>query len=335
MILIDAIYINNSGGKVLLDYLIAELEKTDKQVFYLLDFRIQDESIKIKSTNKVIYSQASLMKRRSFYKENKNKFSTILCFGNLPPNIKTSAKVYTYFHQLLFLDLPKEMPFVQKKIYYIKTQILNNFKKNTDYWVVQTDLVKERLSQKYKISENTILTLPFYPPFDSQAILPKKEHQYIYISNVSQHKNHGRLMEAFSRFYDLHKKGKLILTIPDEAEGMLNIINTKRNQGYPIENIGFVERESLQKLYAESEYLIFPSLTESFGLGLVEAIENRCKIISSDLPYTYAVCKPSLVFDPLDVNSITEALSLSLQKNTINSESKVTNEINNLISCLF
>ena len=30
MILVDALYINSGGGKVLLDYLIQELEKTDK-----------------------------------------------------------------------------------------------------------------------------------------------------------------------------------------------------------------------------------------------------------------------------------------------------------------
>lgn len=334
MILLDAIYINNSGGKVLLDYLITELEKTDKDVFYLLDERIKEEKFQPKSTNKVIYLPASLLKRRKFYKENKDTFSKIFCFGNLPPNIRTSAKVYTYFHQLLFLDLPKEMPFVQKKIYYIKTRILNAFKRNTDYWMVQTDLVKEKLSKKYNIPDNKVLRVPFYPPFNSQVDLPKKEHQYIYVSNVTVHKNHGRLIEAFVKFYDLHKKGNLILTIPSEAQEMLNIINIKKNEGYPIENIGFVERENLQKLYTESEYHIFPSLTESFGLGIVEAIENNCKIIASDLPYTYAVCKPSLVFDPLNVNSITEALSLSLQKNTINSESKVGNEINNLISYL-
>ncbi|GAA5086411.1 hypothetical protein GCM10023210_08220 [Chryseobacterium ginsengisoli] len=334
MILIDAIYINNSGGKVLLDYLITELEKTDKEIFYLLDIRIKNEGLTIKPTNKLVYLQSSLLKRRSFYKENKDNFSSILCFGNLPPNIRTSAKVYTYFHQLLFLDLPKEMSFINKKIYYIKTRILNNLKKNTDYWIVQTDLVKEKLSRKYKISENSILTLPFYPPFDSYIDVPKKEHQYIYVSNVTVHKNHGRLIEGFIKFYNLHKKGKLILTIPSEATEILNIINAKQKEGYPIENIGFVERENLQKLYAESEYHIFPSLTESFGLGIVEAIENNCKIIASDLPYTYAVCKPSLVFDPLDINSITDALSLSLQKNANSSESKVDNEINNLISHL-
>lgn len=334
MILIDALYINNSGGKVLLDYLIEELEKTDKEVFYLLDERIKKEKLQLKK-NKVIYLKASLIKRRNFYKENKNKFSSILCFGNLPPNIKTSAKVYTYFHQLLFLDLPKEMSFISKKIYYIKTRFLNAFKKNTDYWLVQTELVKEKLSKKYGIQGSNILVIPFYPPFTSEVKTNiRKEHQYIYVSNVSKHKNHLRLIEAFAKFYDKHKKGKLILTIPDDASEILNSINEKVNQGYPVENIGFVDRNSLCQLYTESEYHIFPSLTESFGLGLVEAIENGCKIIGADLPYTYAVCKPSLVFNPLEVDSITEALSLSLQKNTINSESKVKNEINALISLL-
>lgn len=335
MILIDALYINNSGGKVLLDYLIEELEKTSKEIFYLLDERIQNENHSLKLKNKVTYLQASLFKRRKFYRENKNKFSAILCFGNLPPNIRTSAKVYTYFHQLLFLELPKEIPFISKKIYYIKTRVLNAFRKNTDYWIVQTDLVKEKLSKKYDIRENNILVMPFYPPFGMQINQNiRKEHQYIYVSNVTRHKNHLRLMDAFTKFYDQHKKGKLILTIPDHAADILDLINIKKDKGYPIENIGFIDRNALRKLYTESEYHIYPSLTESFGLGLVEAIENGCKVIGADLPYTYAVCKPSFVFNPLEVDSITEALSLSLQKNTINSESKVTNKIDTLISLL-
>ena len=47
MLLIDAIYINTGGGKILLDYLIEELEKTDKQIFYLLDKRIQKENLQM------------------------------------------------------------------------------------------------------------------------------------------------------------------------------------------------------------------------------------------------------------------------------------------------
>ena len=96
MILVDALYINSGGGKVLLDYLIQELEKTDKKIYYLLDNRIKDNIQQIKDTNKVLYLPASFNKRHLFYKENKNLFSTVLCFGNLPPNIKIKNATVLY-----------------------------------------------------------------------------------------------------------------------------------------------------------------------------------------------------------------------------------------------
>ncbi|KQT24066.1 hypothetical protein ASG22_08580 [Chryseobacterium sp. Leaf405] len=335
MILLDAIYINNSGGKVLLDYLISELEKTDKEVFYLLDIRIKHEGLKIKSTNEIIYLQSSLIKRRNFYKKNKTKFSTILCFGNLPPNIKTSAKVYTYFHQLLFLDLPKDISFVKKKIYYIKTRILNNFKKNTDYWIVQTGLVKEKLSQKYNIPESIILELPFYPPFkDTQTVVQREKHTYVFVSNAAHHKNHIKLIDAFCKFYDISKKGELIITVSETFTELYQMITEKQNLGYPIKNLGFINRNELKEIYLSHEYLIFPSLAESFGLGLVEAIDNGCKVIGADLPYTYEVCDPSIIFNPNEEQSIIDALLLSLKSNIKPSTKRITNNIKQFITLL-
>mgnify|MGYP003434825814 CR=1 FL=1 len=333
MILVDALYINSGGGKVLLDYLIQELEKTDKKIYYLLDNRIKDNIQQIKDTNKVLYLPASFNKRHLFYKENKNLFSTVLCFGNLPPNIRLKAKVYTYFHQLLFLKIAGDLSAKQKVLYWLKTKILNHLKKNTDYWLVQSSLVKNGLVKKYGIASDKILELPFYPPFDNPVSSQKFPNSYLYVSNANPHKNHGRLIEAFSKFYEKHNKGVLTLTVSDDFTELVNLIQTKQKKGIPIKNIGFVPRQNLQKLYAESEFLIFPSLTESFGLGLVEAIESNCKVIGADLPYTYAVCEPSLSFNPWQTESIIEALSLSLQTNEI-TKSKVKNEISTLINLL-
>ena len=36
MVLVDAIYVNNSGGLVLLKYLIEELEASELDIFYIL-----------------------------------------------------------------------------------------------------------------------------------------------------------------------------------------------------------------------------------------------------------------------------------------------------------
>lgn len=335
MILIDALYINDGGGKVLLEYLIEELKNSEKEVFYLLDQRMEQNDLHLEIGNQVLFETASLSRRKKFYIKNKSKFSTIFCFGNLPPNVRIDSKVYTYFHQLLFLKVPREMPFHKKGIYYLKTQILNHYKRNTDFWLVQTNLVKESLSNKYFIKTERIMTLPFFPP------LPKRdenfvriENQYLYVSNAPQHKNHLRLIEAFCCFYDEYQTGNLVLTVSDNFPIIKQLIKEKQIQNYPIQNIGFVNRCQLQKHYQQSRYVVYPSLTESFGLGLVEAIENGCKIIAADLPYTYAVCEPSMVFDPHNEKSIKRALISSIQSELKPSISKVRNEIKAIISLL-
>ena len=55
MILVDAIYINNSGGKILLDYLIINLEKSNTKILYLLDTRVINKIPSIMSSNDVIF----------------------------------------------------------------------------------------------------------------------------------------------------------------------------------------------------------------------------------------------------------------------------------------
>ncbi len=42
MILLDAVYINDSGGLVLLNYLIRIVQERKLNIFYLLDSRTQD-----------------------------------------------------------------------------------------------------------------------------------------------------------------------------------------------------------------------------------------------------------------------------------------------------
>lgn len=336
MILVDALYINKEGGKVLLDYLMEELNKTDLQITYLLDERIKNSYILPKKNDRLIIMPASFLKRRTFYKENKNGFSSILCFGNLPPNIKTSATVFTYFHQLLFLTLTDNIKGIRRLLYYLKMNILRSLANNTDYWLVQTALTGDRLSAKYKQDKSKIMVLPFYPPMGKEVIEKKarKKHSFVYVSSGEKHKNQINLITAFCNFFLRHKIGNLMLTISEEYVEERQLINDAIKQGIPILNLGFVERNRLKEIYSETEYLIFPSLMESFGLGIVEAIGEGCKVIGADLPYMHAVCKPSLTFDPTNIAEIENSFSRAVFEETRISESLVENKINSLINLL-
>lgn len=334
MILIDAIYINNSGGKVLLDYLIECLEKEDCTVFYLFDKRIENNHPQIKITNKVQFLEAGLWNRYIFYKANKFNFTKVLCFGNLPPSIKLAIPVYTYFHQPLFIKIPNNVTIINKLKIWLKTAILNILKTHTDYWIVQSENVKNGLVKKYSLKHSSVIVIPFYPPLINSGNFIRKKNSFAYISNGGIHKNHIKLIEAFRIFYDKFHIGELQLTISDDFPELIETMEILQKKEYPIINYGFIKRDDLAKIYATSEFLIFPSLAESFGLGIVEAIDKGCKVIGSNLPYMHAVCKPSIVFNPVIVEDICYALEKAVTEDISESEKIVFNEIDNLIKLL-
>lgn len=75
-----------------------------------------------------------------------------------------------------------------------------------------------------------------------------------------------------------------------------------------INNHGFIPMEELASLYMHCKATVYLSYNESFGLGLVEAMEAGCEVIASDRPFVYAICSPSIVFEPSSPSSIAEAI---------------------------
>ena len=231
MLLIDTIYIHDGGGKVLLDYLIKKLEDTELECFYLFDNRIKNLP-NIKSTNHVLFLKPILWHRFLFYKKHKNSFSKIFCLGNLPPNMKMKAEVITYYHSPLYLKSPEDFSTIERIKYILKRQVLKAFIKNTNSWMVQTAFIKQKLEEKFKISESKVSLMPFFPPFDtSNKQVVREINTFLYASNATTHKNHIRLIDAFCAFFDGHKTGKLILTVSDEYKEVYDNIEKRISQG--------------------------------------------------------------------------------------------------------
>ncbi|MFW1852460.1 glycosyltransferase [Acinetobacter guillouiae] len=336
MILIDSVYINDGGGFVLLKYLIETLKNSKLEVVFLFDNRTKlifnhDGILKNK-----YFINSSMRDRKEFYIQNKDKFKTILCFGNVPPPIRVKSKVFVYFHQPLFLKIPAEFSVKNKIIYKVKQLVLNYFKNNADIWLTQSVFIKEELAKKYlKNNQNIVKILPFYPPLDFKNFTVERvKDSFVYVSNSAPHKNHENLIHAFCDAFDQTNRGSLVVTVPYSNVVLCDLINKKIKQGYPINNIGFVDRSLLPKLYLAHEYLIFPSFTESFGLGLAEAIDGGCKVLVSDLPYAHQVCLPSLTFNPYTKESMRNAIIEAVTEILPSSKKIVSNDIKQLILLL-
>ena len=316
MILIDAVYIHNGGGKNIIDNICFQIIKYKKEnnFFFLFDSRYDLK------TDRINYKKirSSEFNRLIFYKKNNIRFKRYICMANVPPPINTSKPVDIYFHnELLFDPFNNNLTLINKLILNLKKFYILNRNNKKYAWNVQTDLMKKKLTSYFRINDEKI---NIYPIFDSYKVdkIAKEPKKFLYVSNFSEHKNHLLLFKAFQIVSNKLKFNiYLDLTLPNEI--FQNSFYNKEpiSNNLIITNHGILSKSKLSKLYSKSNFLIFPSLNESLGLPLIEAVLNDCYVLSSKKDYVFEIIEPTLTFNPYSVESIVETISEALTSNSL------------------
>ena len=199
--------------------------------------------------------------------------------------------------------------------------------------------MKKHLKKGLSIQESKILSLPFFEEFDFEReksnLLKFNNKRFLYVSTGEKHKNHFNLIKAFNKLSLIEPNATLTLTIPEKFSDLNNFINRSKANGSKIINKGFISKNRLVDEYLQSNIFIFPSLSESFGLGLIEAVQYKLPIICSNLPFVYDVLEPSYVFNPYDVKSIYNTmLNFDFETAYKKSHLKINNKLDELIKIL-
>ena len=213
---------------------------------------------------------------------------------------------------------------------------MGRMKNNTDYWVVQTDLMKREFSAKFKAKDDEVLVIPFYPSMrlKSSSIMTRRKNSFLFVSSYNVHKNHENLLIGFKKFYDINKLGELHLTLFEDSSEIISKVKKMQADGYPIINHGFITRQKLLPIYNSVEYIVYPSFSESFGLGIIEGIENGCKVLGADLDYMKAVCIPDVVFDPYSIDEIKKGFENAVKLKEVKTVQLTFNEIDKILQLL-
>jgi len=324
--------IKNGGGLELLLYLIEYIKVSYpslKCIVYV------DSSIQILKSNnniEIIHMNSSFKKIKLFSK----KIDNVLYFGNLPPLVKSENSV-VYFHNLYLLMPFKKLTKTSVKFfvkYFLQQLYIRFFIKNTDIVACQNDDIKDKFTEKY--SFQNVELLPFFRVCDKRLLdNTSKIYDFCYVSLAHPHKNHHRLIEACEILSSENISFSLALTIEDGHEDLIKKIEyVNQKAKVTIINLGKLPKEEVCKLYAQSKCLVFPSTEETFGLGLVEAVNMDLDVIASDLDYVYQSIEPSLVFDPRSSLDISLKMKKYLDGTVEKSKSKIDNKIDELIKIL-
>jgi glycosyltransferase involved in cell wall biosynthesis len=194
--------------------------------------------------------------------------------------------------------------------------------------IVPSFAVKNELEKLYKdVSEKINVT---YEGLDENITTSggtKITNPYfVYTGNAYPHKNLKRLIQAMV-LLNLNRDEKINLLITSARNAFTlrveKMIRELKAQDF-VRLLGFVPDEELGNLYKNSLGLVFPSLSEGFGLPGLEAINSGTLLLASEIPVFREIYgKNAVYFNPLDFSSIEKAMRNVLEISLIERKSLI------------
>ena len=148
-----------------------------------------------------------------------------------------------------------------------------------------------------------------------------KENFILYVGNIKPHKNLVRALTAFSLIKGKNLQFKIIgyketlATVDNQA------IKLAQKLGRRVEFIGYVNDNTLRKLYQQAKLFLFPSLYEGFGFPPLEAMACGTPVIVSNVASLPEICGDAAFYvNPYDVNDIARGMETVLKDENLQKE---------------
>jgi len=232
----------------------------------------------------------------------------LLCFGNLPPLFRSSARVFVYLqNRYLISSRPLAgLPWSARLRIRIERLWLRHCLRNATL-LVQTETMLQEVRDHFGCEATVLPFLPggLHPSLERLPI----RYDYLYVASGEPHKNHQRLLHAWILLANRGFRPSLCLTLDTQRDAVLCTWVEKlvKLHGLSVVN-NPVPMGQISRLYAQSGALIYPSLFESFGLPLLEARRAGVPIIAAERDYVRDVAAPVVSFDPESTLSIARAV---------------------------
>ena len=220
-----------------------------------------------------------------------------------PSYFKSKAPQVIGFN--LPLNIYSESPFLQEQSLYWKLRMLLKkkihyyyFKRDADYYVVQTDDINERVrkalgTDKVKTVTNTASN--YYRDWTAYpAKLPEKKVRTFRFVTISSYYGHKNLEIIPKVLHELRKREidnvEFVLTL--KAEDFENHIGVQKG----IYNVGSVKPEECPSLYQECDGMFLPTLAECFSASYPESMLMEKPIVTTDLGFARSICGEAALF---------------------------------------
>ena len=256
----------------------------------------------------------------------KVKADILHCTSNTAPVFCDIPLILT-LHDIIFLEKKRgNNPSLYQKMgwYYrrlVVPAILNKCKKIITVSEFERKRIKETLSLPHHqiVSVYNGFSKHFKPVKQSRDITSSyvdSDSYLFFLGNTDPKKNTSRVLKAYSIYlkYSSRKLPLLIADLKEESvtdilkkEGIEDILSYLRFPGY-------IKNTDLPAVFSGAFAFLYPSLRESFGIPMLEAMACGTPVITSDISAIPEVAGDgAILVDPYKPEDIAEAV-LSLEK---------------------
>lgn len=204
--------------------------------------------------------------------------------------------------------------------------LIRLFAGHAEIWMVQTPSMRRALLSRLRLADADVRVVPYsgneglspiVEPMECPAarckIAQGRVWDFLYVADGLAHKNHRRLIDAWRLLAAQGVRPTLALTLgPRDARLVAWVSEQAAQYDLPVVNLGSMSHRELLQIYRQAGALIYPSLSESLGLPLVEAAHLGVPIVAAESDYVRDVCVPVESFDPMSPHSIARAVRRAL-----------------------
>ncbi len=212
-------------------------------------------------------------------------------------NSYENFKIISTIHDVASL-LPLKYNPITYQIRHLLGRIYRKFSfyklvKNSEIIFTVSNTAKSGIT-KICLSKNLLLP-KIYVVYNASEInkftIDKKNKTFLCITGENSQKNHKCIINALNFLNNNILEGWKIYFV-----GLKSSQAFKHRSGADIIKKPYLGPSEIKKLFYETYCLIFPSIYESFGIPLVDALKSKCHIIASENGASKEVCDNSVLF---------------------------------------
>ncbi len=296
--------------------------------FYLVHYeQVDDPLYKMRAHEIIMPTLPSFLNRRMFrmwlffWKYRNNRFDIMHWF---------QPRLYPFFwlapadHYVAMLfgagdvTAPGSFPFSRRMFNFV----LRHFNSRVDVMIAASEFGKEEIVESYHAHPDKVYVI-YLGGGENFCVLEKQASRRIakdrygiegnFILDISLHTRHKNVPSLIRAYSIAREKGishKLVIVgANNEYRQEADRVASESAYAADIIFVPYVESADLNAIYCAADLFAFPSLNESFGLPVLEAMASGTPVITSNITSLPEITgDAAITVDPLDISALAEGM---------------------------